>query len=85
VASALKPGGWLVVEEFGRSAFDPVLAMKGDTPVPPAYTFLPELAAARGLVQCGPFLSAAMQAVGLRDIRAEGLVSRWTGDHLGRG
>lgn len=87
LAAALKPGGWLVVEEFGPAAWDPGLALEPVTSPPRAYDLLLEVTQARGVERgargYGPSLPARMQALGLGEIGAEGRVFRWTGGSPG--
>jgi SAM-dependent methyltransferase len=83
MAAALKPGGWLVIEEFGRPAWEPSLALEPVAPRPRAYDLLLQVGTAHGVVEYGPFLPARMQALGLSEIDAGGRVFRWTGGSPG--
>jgi SAM-dependent methyltransferase len=83
LAAALKPGGWLMVEEFGPAAWDASLQFEPGATPPLAYQLLDQVARASGVLRYGPFLPARMQALGLSDIDAEGQVFRWTGGSPG--
>jgi ubiquinone/menaquinone biosynthesis C-methylase UbiE len=83
MAAALKPGGWLVVEEFGLPAWDPSLHFEPVAPPPLAYQLLQHATKEGGVVRYGPFLPQRMQALGLCEMGAEGRVFRWTGGSPG--
>ena len=82
MAAALKPGGWLVAEEFGPYPWPPGLDLEPVVPLR-ALELLVEVALASGLVRYGPSLPARMQALYLSDIGAEGRIFRWTGGSPG--
>jgi SAM-dependent methyltransferase len=83
MGAALRPGGWLVLEEFSLPAWDPALELEPSSPAPSAYTVLTEVMEAHGVLRYAPQLPARMQAVGLEDIGAEGRVFRLTGNSPG--
>jgi SAM-dependent methyltransferase len=84
MVDALKPGGWLVCEEFDSLSMptDPVrhpheCALKAQTAVQ-------RLMAARGAnTRYGRDLAARMRALGLIDIRAQGRMAMWQGGSVG--
>ena len=84
MASALKPGGWLVCEEFDS------LSMQADPALHPeecplkAQTAMQRVLASRGAnTRYGRDLAARMRAYGLVDIRAQGRMAMWHGGSAG--
>jgi len=84
MASALKPGGWLVCEEFDS------LSMPADPALHPhecalkAQAAMQRVMASRGAnTRYGRDLAARMRALGLVDIRAQGQMSMWQGGSAG--
>ncbi len=84
MASALKPGGWLVCEEFDS------LSMPADPARHPAERALKaqvamqSIMAARGAnTRYGRDLAARMRTLGLDEIRAEGRMAIWQGGSAG--
>lgn len=84
MVGALKPGGWLVCEEFDS------LSMPADAALHPAECALKTQAAmqrvmaARGAnTRYGRDLAARMRACGLVDIRADGRMAMWQGGSTG--
>jgi SAM-dependent methyltransferase len=84
LAGALRPGGWLLAEEFDS------LSMPPDPGVNPAETLLEsdlamrEVLASRGVdLRYGRFLPARLRALGLADVDGEGRVPLWRGRAAG--
>jgi ubiquinone/menaquinone biosynthesis C-methylase UbiE len=84
MAGALKPGGWLVCEEFDS------LSMPTDPALHPAecalkaQTAIQRVMASRGAnTRYGRDLAARMRAHGLVDIRAQGRMAMWQGGSAG--
>ena len=84
MVGALKPGGWLVCEEFDS------LSMPTDTVLHPhecalkAQTAIQRLMATRGAnTRYGRDLAARMRAHGLVNIRAQGRMAMWQGGSVG--
>ena len=84
MAGALKPGGWLVCEEFDS------LSMPADPALHPeecplkAQTAMQRVLASRGAnTRYGRDLAARMRAHGLVDIRAQGRMAMWHGGSAG--
>jgi ubiquinone/menaquinone biosynthesis C-methylase UbiE len=84
LASALKPGGWLVVEDFDS------LSLPADPEINPAESALPTLTARlrvmsdHGLeLRCGRLLDGWFRRLGLADIGSEGRVFMWRGGSSG--
>ncbi|HEX3140580.1 MAG TPA: methyltransferase domain-containing protein, partial [Rhizobacter sp.] len=81
---ALKPGGWLVCEEFDSLSMpaDPVL--HPDECALKAQAAMQRVMASRGTdTRYGRNLAARMRAMGLVDIRAEGRMAMWQGGSPG--
>ncbi len=84
MAGALKPGGWLVCEEFDSLSMpaDPVL--HPDECRLKAQAAMQRVMAARGVNTCyGRDLTARMRAHGLVDIRSHGQMAMWQGGSAG--
>jgi hypothetical protein len=84
MAGALKPGGWLVCEEFDS------LSMPADPALHPqecalkAQSALQRVMASRGAnTRYGRDLAARLRALGLVDIRAQGRLTMWQGRSAG--
>jgi hypothetical protein len=84
LAKVLRPGGWLLAEEFDSLSLPP------DPSVNPAETLLKsdlatrEVMAAAGVdLRYGRFLPARLRALGLVDVDAEGRVPLWRGRAAG--
>ena len=84
LATTLKPGGWLVVEDFDS------LSLQADPEINPAECALPALTARlrvlsdRGLeLRCGRLLDGWFRRLGLADIGSEGRVFMWRGGSSG--
>ena len=81
MARALKPGGWLVVEEFDVA----LSASHGDVGIIPKTSLAFRAALERAGVDlaCGRRLPALFRAAGLEDVGAEGRTALWTGRSAG--
>ena len=84
LVSTLKPGGWLVVEDFDSLSLPP------DPKVNPAESALATLAARlqvmtdRGLqLRCGRLLDGWFRRLGLREVGNEGRLFMWRGGSAG--
>jgi SAM-dependent methyltransferase len=82
--SALKPGGWLLVEEFD------VLSLRPDPSINPAESAFPTLKAMQQVLvdhgvelRCGRLLTGWLRSFGLRDVGNEGRVFMWQGGSIG--
>lgn len=82
--SALKPGGWLLAEEFD------VLSLRPDPSINPAESVFPTLRAMQQVLvdhgvelRCGRLLTGWLRSLGLRDIANEGRVFMWQGGSIG--
>jgi SAM-dependent methyltransferase len=82
--SALKPGGWLLVEEFD------VLSLRPDPSINPAERAFPTLNAMQQVLvdhgvelRCGRLLTGWLRSFGLRDIANEGRLFMWQGGSIG--
>jgi SAM-dependent methyltransferase len=84
IVSALKPGGWLLAEEFDSLSLqsDPAIS---PTEVPiKAFSAMKRLMASRGVdLLYGRRLSARVRALGLVNITAEGRMFMWEGRSVG--
>ena len=84
LVAALKPGGWLVVEEFGAPAMLPEPALDPAEVPLKAQQLLVQVVAARGVdAHYGRAVAGRLQACGLVNIGAEGHVFRITGGSAG--
>jgi SAM-dependent methyltransferase len=84
MVGALKPGGWLVCEEFDS------LSMPADAGLHPAECALKAQAAMQRVMasrgtdtRYGRRLAARMRAIGLVEVRADGRMSMWQGGSAG--
>ena len=84
LARALRPGGWLLAEEFDS------ISMPADPAENPAETLLEtdvavrEVMAAAGVeLRYGRLLASRLRALGLADVDAEGRVLLWRGGGAG--
>jgi SAM-dependent methyltransferase len=84
IVSALKPGGWLVVEEFDSLSLqpDPVIA---STEIPiKTLSAMEQLVALRGVDSLyGRRLAARVRSLGLASVTAEGRLFMWEGQSTG--
>jgi ubiquinone/menaquinone biosynthesis C-methylase UbiE len=84
LVAALKPGGWIVDEEFDSVSLpcDPHLS-SGEVKLK-TQTALFRLVEDRGIERrCGRLLYGRMRALGLVDVRAEARLSMWSGRSTG--
>jgi len=84
LAGALKPGGWLVCEEFDSLSMPADPARHPDEHALKAQAAMQRVMASRGAnTRYGRNLAARMRAHGLVDIRAEGRMAMWQGGSAG--
>ncbi|HEY6512110.1 MAG TPA: methyltransferase domain-containing protein [Burkholderiaceae bacterium] len=84
MVGALKPGGWLVCEEFDSLSMAADSAFHPDEYAPKAQAALQRVMASRGAnTRYGRDLAARMRALGLVDIRADGRLAMWQGGSAG--
>ena len=84
LVAALKPGGWLLTEEFDS------LSMRSDEAVNPAepvfktYVALQSVMTQRGAdLRFGRLLAGRLRALGMAEVAAEGRLFMWQGGSLG--
>jgi SAM-dependent methyltransferase len=78
MVQAVKPGGWVVVEDFEIAPSEP------DAEIPKTFLAMRQAIAAAGVDQrCGRFLSRRLRSCGLEDVTAEGRVLLWSGSNAG--
>jgi SAM-dependent methyltransferase len=84
MVGALKPGGWLVCEEFDSLSMAADSAFHPDEYAPKAQAALQRVMASRGAnTRYGRNLAARMRALGLVDVRADGRMAMWQGGSAG--
>jgi SAM-dependent methyltransferase len=84
MVGALKPGGWLVCEEFDSLSMPADPALHPDECALKAQAAMQRVMAARGAnTRYGRDLAARMRAYGLVDIRAHGRMAMWQGGSAG--
>jgi ubiquinone/menaquinone biosynthesis C-methylase UbiE len=84
MVGALKPGGWLVCEEFDSLSMPPDPALHPDESELRAQAAMQRVMASRGAnTRYGRDLAARMRAHGLVDIRADGRMTMWQGGSAG--
>jgi len=84
MAGALKPGGWLVCEEFDSLSMPADRLLHPDECMLKAQAALQRVMAARGAnTRYGRDLGARMRAQGLVDISAQGRLAMWQGGSAG--
>ena len=84
MAEALKPGGWLVCEEFDSLSMPADPALHPDECALKAQAVMQRVMASRGAnTRYGRDLAARMRAQGLVDIRAHGRMAMWQGGSAG--
>jgi len=84
MAGALKPGGWLVCEEFDSLSMPADPALYPDECALKAQAAMQRVMAARGAnTRYGRDLAARLRNHGLVDIRAHGRVTMWQGGSAG--
>ena len=81
---ALKPGGWIVVEEFDALTFLPNPAVTpGEVNLRIRHAFLEALTARGANLYCGRLLAHELKAKGLEQVGVEATVSLWGGKSAG--
>ncbi len=84
MVGALKPGGWLVCEEFDSLSMPADPARHPDECAMKAQAAMQRVMASRGAnTRYGRDLAARLRAHGLVDIRAEGRMAMWQGGSAG--
>jgi SAM-dependent methyltransferase len=84
MANALKPGGWLVCEEFDSLSMPADPVRHPDECALKAQAALQRVMASRGTdTRYGRSLAARMRTLGLVDVRAEGRMAMWQGASAG--
>ena len=84
MVSALKPGGWLVCEEFDSLSMPADPAMHPQECALKAQAAMQRVMASRGAnTRYGRDLAARMRSLGLVDIRAHGRTAMWQGGSAG--
>ena len=84
MVAALKPGGWLVCEEFDSLSMPADPALHPDECALKAQAAMQRVMASRGAnTRYGRDLAVRMRAHGLVDIRAEGRLAMWQGGSAG--
>jgi SAM-dependent methyltransferase len=84
MVGALKPGGWLVCEEFDSLSMPADPALHPDECALKAQAAMQRVMASRGAnTRYGRDLAARMRAYGLVDIRAEARMAMWQGGSAG--
>jgi 2-polyprenyl-3-methyl-5-hydroxy-6-metoxy-1,4-benzoquinol methylase len=78
MVQAVKPRGWVVIEDFEVAPIDP------DTEIPNTFLAMRQVIAAMGVDQrFGRSLSRRLRSCGLEDVMAEGRVLLWSGSNAG--
>ena len=84
MVGALKPGGWLVCEEFDSLSMPADPALHAQECALKAQAAMQRVMASRGAnTRFGRDLAAGMRALGLVDIRAHGRLAMWQGGSAG--
>ena len=84
MAGALKPGGWLVCEEFDSLSMPADPALHPDEHALKAQAAMQRVMASRGAnTRYGRDLAARVRALGLVDVRADGRMAMWQGGSAG--
>jgi SAM-dependent methyltransferase len=84
MVGALKPGGWLVCEEFDSLSMPANPALHADECALKAQAAMQRVMASRGAnTRYGRDLAARMRALGLVDIRADARLAMWQGGSAG--
>jgi len=82
--AAVKPGGWLVLQEFDSQSMRPATPIIPSEHLLKTATVMWELMAARGVnLQFGRELYPLLSSSGLSDVDAKGHVSVWRGGSVG--
>ena len=78
MAQAVKPGGWVVIEDFEVAPIGP------DTEIPKTFLAMRQVIASAGVDQrFGRSMSRRLRSCGLEDVMAEGRVLLWSGSNAG--
>lgn len=78
MAQAVKPGGWIVIEDFEAAPIE------SETEVPKTFLAMRQVIASAGVDQrVGRSLSRRLRSCGLEDVTAEGRVLLWSGRNAG--
>ena len=78
MVQAVKPGGWVVIEDFEVAPIGP------DTEIPKTFLAMRQVIASVGVDQrFGRSLSRRLRSCGLEDVMAEGRVLLWSGSNAG--
>ena len=78
MVQAVKPGGWVVIEDFEIAPIGP------DSEIPKTFLAMRQVIAAGGVDQrFGRSLSRRLRSCGLVDVEAEGRVLLWSGSNSG--
>ncbi len=78
MVQAVKPGGWVVIEDFEAAPMD------SDTELPRTFAAMRHVIASVGVDQrIGRSLSRRLRSCGLEDVTAEGRVLLWSGSNAG--
>ena len=78
MAQAVKPGGWVVIEDFEIAPIGP------DTEIPKTFLAMRQVIASVGVDQrFGRSMSRRLRGCGLVDVMAEGRVLLWSGSNAG--
>ena len=78
MAQAVKPGGWVVIEDFEVAPIGP------DTEIPMTFLAMRQVIASAGVDQrFGRSMSRRLRSCGLEDVTAEGRVLLWSGRNAG--
>ncbi len=84
MAAALKPGGWLLVEEFDSLSMRPDPAINPDETLLKTFAVMQRVMTERGIdMRYGRMLAERLRAHGLVDIEAEGRMFMWQGGSPG--
>jgi SAM-dependent methyltransferase len=82
--AALKPGGWLVIEEFDSLSMRPDSGINPDEVLLKTFIAMQNVMMGRGVnLRYGRFLAGRLRARGLVDVDAEGRIFMWQGGSTG--
>ena len=80
---ALRPGGWVMLEEFAVPALNSETGVDGETPLRASVAFRAVMERSGVDMQCGRRLPGVMRTHGLGSIGGHGRISLWTGGSAG--
>jgi SAM-dependent methyltransferase len=84
ILAALKPGGWLVIEEFDSLSMRPDSGINPDEVLLKTFIAMQHVMMERGVnLRYGRFLAGRLRARGLVDVDAEGRTFMWQGGSAG--